>query len=463
MGVVFTVGTVLGRNDLKIFLRNSSGVSVNAYSITFGIYYVDPDTEEEVAVGSESKAPINPAVGEYYAAIIIPSSAVPGDYRIRWTLKELSTSPEQMVMQEFGVVAEGVVTGSNYSSCEQSLIKSVRTLTRDNNPDRNYHFRPPEHASTVGCYNQVFGYIWEDEEILEYLNLALMKWNSHPPETEYLDSLNRLCSMKPAWKAAIVWGAVANAAIALSFNWVSDEFSVGGSTLVDVVLPDGQVVSLPIKDLYNICKGEVGETKQAIRDAFQSGQLRVRAVNPESGCVDLHVITDVMQHRTSHKNMVRTTLVDGRTVETTVDHSLFYLAGSGVAPVEAGTLLPGDHIAVVCDNTLGGCEVLTVEILPPEEYTYDLSVPGPQNFVLTEGLLAHNSYSIGGISLDIERSSKYEGLYSQAEAQWDKLVESKSRTTKYITGIRQPKFGIGVRSAFGPNTGRGILSPRSYR
>lgn len=205
------------------------------------------------------------------------------------------------------------------------------------------------------------------------------------------------------------------------------------------------------------------ETRQAIRDAFLSGQLRVSAVDPETGSVGLHVVSDVMQHNTSHKQMVRTTLVDGRSVETTVDHSLFYLDGSGVVPVEAGILRAGDKIAVVSEGGLTDAEVASVEILPPEEHTYDLSVPGPQNFVLTEGVLAHNSYSIGGISLDIEKSSKYEGLYSQAEAQWDKLVESKARTTHYIVGIRQPKFGIGVRSAFGPHTGRGILSPRSYR
>lgn len=165
-----------------------------------------------------------------------------------------------------------------------------------NSPDRNYRFRPPEHEGKVGCYNQVFGYIWTDEELLEYLRISLDKWNMQAPKTPHLCSLNTLCQEEPSWKAALLWGAVVHAAMALSFNWVSEEFN----------------------------------------------------------------------------------------------------------------------------------------------------------------------YSIGGISLDIEKSSKYQSLKENAESQWDKLVEMKARTTKYMRGLQQPKYSAGVRSAFGPATGRGIMSPRSF-
>ena len=71
-------------------------------------------------------------------------------------------------------------------------------------------------------------------------------------------------------------------------------------------------------------------------------------------------------------------------------------------------------------------------------------------------------YSIGGISLNIDRSSKYEGLKSSAEQMWSQSVEAKTRTTKFIRGLRQPKYGVGVRSAFEPHVGRGVLSPRNF-
>jgi hypothetical protein len=71
-------------------------------------------------------------------------------------------------------------------------------------------------------------------------------------------------------------------------------------------------------------------------------------------------------------------------------------------------------------------------------------------------------YSIGGVSLTIEKSSKYESLKQNAESMFDKATEAKARTVKFIRGLQQPRFGIGVRSAFGPFTGRGVLSPRNF-
>jgi len=204
------------------------------------------------------------------------------------------------------------------------------------------------------------------------------------------------------------------------------------------------------------------EIKDAIRKAFLAGGLKTQAVDPKTGEVSLHVVSAVLKHHTPMKTIVRTTLADGSHVETTEDHSLFYREGPGIREVEAGSLLPGDPIVIVKDSCVDTVEALTVERLPANEFTYDLSVPGPQNFMLSNGILAHNSYSIGGVSLDIERSSKYESLKSNAEGQFEKATEAKARTVKFIRGLQQPKYGIGIRSAFGPRVGRGVMSPRNF-
>jgi len=220
-----------------------------------------------------------------------------GDYRIRWTFQEYAGAPTQQVVQEFAVVGTTTATStSTLSACESELVSKLRFMLRDTNPDRDYRFRPPEGEGEVGCYNQVFGYIWNDAELLEFLEIALWKWNMQPPETEELMNLDTLCTRKPVWKAAILWGALVNAAMALAINWIADEFD----------------------------------------------------------------------------------------------------------------------------------------------------------------------YSIGGISLSIEKSSKYMDIKQNAEDQWDKLTEAKARTTKYLRGLSQPRFGRGVRSAFGPYVGRGVLSPRNF-
>ena len=303
MPVCFNVGDELGRNDLKIFLVDELGVPCDAAEISYAIFYVDDRMGPpgiEVLVGPAERTPVNPSVGEYYAALMVPPGAQWGDYRIRWTFRKTLADEEQQVVQEFGVAdptAPGAGGGNRHlSTCEQDLVDKLRVMLRDNNPDRNYHFRPPEQEGEIKKYNRVFGYVWEDFELLCYLEMALDWFNAMPPETEGIRTLNNLCAQKPVWRTFILWGAAVHALFALSINWVHDEFD----------------------------------------------------------------------------------------------------------------------------------------------------------------------YSIGGISLSIERSSKYESLKQNAEGQLDKATEAKARTVKFIRGLQQPKFGFGVRSSFGPNVGRGVLSPRSF-
>lgn len=301
MPVCFNVGEELGRNDLKIFLVDELGVPCDAAEMSYALFYVDQSMGPpgvEILIGPAERIPVNPSIGEYYAAVMVPPGASAGDYRIRWTFKKTLADEDQEVVQEFGVTDPGSCEDGQriFSTCEKDLIDKLRVMLRDNNPDRNYHFRPPEQEGVIKKYNRVFGYVWEDYELLCYLQMALDWFNAMPPETEAIFNLNILCSRKPVWRTFILWGAAVHALFALSINWVHDEFD----------------------------------------------------------------------------------------------------------------------------------------------------------------------YSIGGISLSIEKSSKYESLKQNAEGQFDKAAEAKARTVKFVRGLQQPKFGFGVRSSFGPNVGRGVLSPRSF-
>ena len=209
------------------------------------------------------------------------------------------------------------------------------------------------------------------------------------------------------------------------------------------------------------------ETRKAIRAAFEAGQLRATTANPETGGVSLEPVKDVMRHATGHKPLARVTLEDGRTVTCTEDHSLFVMesgCGEGpIRPARAEELIPGvSHLATVDRGGVRGVKVTSVVMLPPAPYTYDLCVPGPENFALSNGILAHNSYSIGGGSPDIQRASAYQSLADSASQQFEKATEAKARTVRFIRGIQQPRFGVGVRSSWGPHTGRGVLSPRNF-
>lgn len=293
--VAFFRGQQLGREDLNIFLVNASGTPINAAEISYAL--CDFTTGAEALLGNPSRAPANPSVGEYYASVIIPLDANLGDYRVRWTFREYVGAPVQQVVQEFAVIDKVVPNqmGPSMSPIEVDLARRLRILVRDNNPDRNYHFRPPTHEETVNQYNRVFGYIWEDAELQEYMERALDTISATPPRTPF-SSIDSMVQLRPEWRTLLLTGAMIHALNALRINWIADEFN----------------------------------------------------------------------------------------------------------------------------------------------------------------------YSIGGVSLDLEKSSKYEGAYQSAVDQFDKQLEKAKATVNVVRGLQQPKFGTGIRSAFGPYTGKGVLTPRKF-
>jgi hypothetical protein len=299
----FYRGQQTGRNDLNIFLVNANNTPVNAYEISYALY--DFTTGYEVLVGLPIMTPVNPSVGEYYVSVIIPLDANIGDYRIRWTFREVAGGSVQQVVQEFSVQdraglstnSASMITGGaiNASAIEYDLMGRLRILLRDNNPDRNYHFRPPAHEETVQQFSRVFGYIWEDVELQEYLQRSMDSISAAPPRTPF-QSVDQMVAYRPEWRTLLLTGAMYHALTALRLNWISEEFN----------------------------------------------------------------------------------------------------------------------------------------------------------------------YSIGGISLDLERSSKYEGAAQAASDQFDKQLEKAKATVNVIRGLQQPRFGMGIRSAFGPYTGRGQLTPAKF-
>ena len=294
MGVNFFRGQQLGRGDLNIFLTNAADNPINAAEISYALY--DVTTGSEVLLGSSERAPVNPSFGEYYASVLIPLDANLGTYRVRWAFKQLVGGAVQRVVQEFGVTDKSAPSAlTTLTPCTAELVGRLRTLLRDNNPDRNYHFRPPAHEETVRQFNRVFGYIWEDNELAEYLETSLGMISLYPPFTPF-QNIDTLCNQYPAWKTLLLTGGMVYALQALQINWIADEFD----------------------------------------------------------------------------------------------------------------------------------------------------------------------YSIGGVSLSIDKSGKYESAKQGAKEQFDSQIEKAKATVNVIRGLQQPRYGMGIRSSFGPYVGAGVLTPRKF-
>ena len=165
----------------------------------------------------------------------------PGDVANGVTVLAVSRLPDRQYMYD--------LTADDW----HNFILYRSALLVSNSPDRNYHFRPPSHSETIRQYNQVFGFIWEDDEMVEYLDRGLDMVIAAPPRTPF-NGIDHLMQSRPEWKTLVLTGAMIHALQALRINWISDEFSLSPDTLVEVILPDGRVVESSVEDLYDACK-----------------------------------------------------------------------------------------------------------------------------------------------------------------------------------------------------------------
>jgi hypothetical protein len=225
-GVAYYPNQFLGPSELYIQVLNERNNPFDPSEITYAVF--DRSTGIDILVGSPAQPPVRTGCGRYHANFQIPSNANQGDWIIRWNFKDESTDSERNVVQEFAVVHPSTQVSSPYKERERDLLRRLRFLLRDNNPDRNYRFVPPESERVIQNFTETFGFIWTDEELYEYLLLAMDTVNNYPPLEDH-----NLPSVPSHLSALVVLKAAAFALSALAINWVHDEFdySIGGVSL----------------------------------------------------------------------------------------------------------------------------------------------------------------------------------------------------------------------------------------
>jgi hypothetical protein len=198
--------------------------------------------------------------------------------------------------------------------------------------------------------------------------------------------------------------------------------------------------------------------KEKIRQSFLSGSLKVKSLL-NNGKVDWVPSIDVVRHITPHKKMLKV-VTDRGSVCVTEDHSLFFWDNK--EPVTTSNLGVGDFI-VSCegDNSVKA-RVLDIQEIDRETHTYDVSVPESECAFLSSGILVHNTYSVSGVSLDVEKSSKYQSMKENFISEYDKLKDQAKRSIKIIKGLQQPRYGVGISSAMGPFSRPGVQSRRNF-
>lgn len=231
--IAFSIGKQLNNGDLSLTVRDTNGAPQDPHYLSYSILSL-ADKQPSLVYGPKVVPAKGPTTGIYYVDITIPTTWMPGDYRIVWYLQQNLDGPEVTIYEDFSIVQTNAISSSleapsvfmskrlGISDQVANLVMTVRELLSDTNPDRNYHFRPPTAGKVVAGYNQRVGYIWTDQSIIRYLNIAVARINSANPKNFYNFTIE---TIPDSWYQAAAVGAASYALLAEAVRWNAEEFS----------------------------------------------------------------------------------------------------------------------------------------------------------------------------------------------------------------------------------------------
>lgn len=255
--ITLTQGMALKPGDLNIMPREATGALIDPAQISYSIFQIssqvpikirgayDYDLEQlnsmpvtmtnegATLVGQPRTVPTRASQGSYWANFTIPTTWN-GVYRLVWYLVQYAGNPEMQVTEDFVVqtidpidnafeapsqiLAPRPITKNKYAPA----IMYVRELISDENPDRNYHFRPPTPGKVVAGYTTRVGYIWLDSTILRMLDIAISKLNTWNTKNLYGWTLDNI---PVDWGRAAAIGAASSCLLKEGARWTAEEFN----------------------------------------------------------------------------------------------------------------------------------------------------------------------------------------------------------------------------------------------
>lgn len=231
--IVLNQGKTLAPGDLGLNVRDERGYLHDPAYIAYSIFQVNPATNERILASQPKMFPARASQGTYYVNMTIPTGWE-GRFDLAWYIVMYPETKEGTTFEEFEVVRIDPATTSFEAPSVLMTSKPglnpkiarhvvmVRELLSDENPDRNYHFRPPTPGKVVADFNTRVGYIWTDVTIIRMLRLAISKLNTWNPMGLYEF---RLENIPEDWANAAAVGAAAHCLGKESARWTAEEFS----------------------------------------------------------------------------------------------------------------------------------------------------------------------------------------------------------------------------------------------
>ena len=233
-------GKPLKPGDLGINIRDGAGRFFDPSSIQYSIFHVSDENVRTLATAPKLY-PAKGGTGIFYVDMTIPT-AWEGRFDLVWYLKQYPDNPEQTVFEEFKVERIDPATTSfeapsvlvtSKPGLNKRIVEAiiqVRENISDENPERNYHFRPPTSGKVVAEFNQRVGFIWTDSTIIRFLRQGTSKLNVTNPMNLTNYSLENL---PKDWIPCAALYASARCLSKEAARWAADEFgySLNGVSL----------------------------------------------------------------------------------------------------------------------------------------------------------------------------------------------------------------------------------------
>jgi len=216
----FNRGYTFTENDLYARFYDAVGAPIAPVSVLFSVYIIESGAEVNVSDGAGAilhRAATFVTPNYFWAGFTsLPTWSV-GTYRIRWEIIESLGGAMEYLIEDF-VIETYTMVYDDEASKRAVLRKKLRVMLRDNNPDRNYHFSPPNTSAIL--YNIYrLSYIWEDEELDTYMDLAMGPINLTPPKQMW-----NINTIDANWTTLLLMLAASFACRAKATNWAVDGF-----------------------------------------------------------------------------------------------------------------------------------------------------------------------------------------------------------------------------------------------
>jgi len=416
-------GQTLTKDDLNVYFYVNGSLSDPLYA-TYTLYDFSSGTDE--VIGLPDRTPIKFGVGSYFAQWTVPDNEPVGVHKIRWKYKESATSLVKEDVEEFQIIPLCAGVEFTYPANVMYLIQHLRNKLRDINPDRDYSIAGEELLNVIADGKEITVSIEELYQITRS------------------DKNHRLTKALKKGKLLIL---SANATGSISLRKITEvqEHCCPHKKIFLLATDKRSIIVTEDHSLYTMVNGELKEVKP-----LDAKQIVIRNYD-----------TCLLEEVTGVKQIENREYMYDLSVE---ENNNFFLKSdilahnSFSAPSKEGEIAGFTKTRGYrwSDDSLymhltQACNYLN--LIPPDT-NYDLnSVPAAWQPLLLMQAMSYAlfdlailwineefSYSLNGISLDIQRSDKYMNAATTLQTQTTESLTASKMRLHYIIGLRQSKY-----------------------